>query len=168
MAPKNNITTDKVENPASSQDVDVDPNNTNIPSGSGIDETAESVPPGDAEPTVTLELSPDNQAAATNFPSYAAPSPSPTSIKLRTERAPLPKFDGNVRNYLDFRRNFKFLVEKQYTTQEALYVIRSCLDKSSADLIKCKEDYDAAWEKLDKSMATRELFLMSCCLTWRK
>ncbi|CAB4043044.1 Hypothetical predicted protein [Paramuricea clavata] len=150
MAPKNNITTDKVENPASSQDVNVDPNNTNIPSGSGIDETAESVPRGETEPTVTLELSPDNQAAATNFPSYAAPSPSPTSMKLRTERAPLPKFDGNVRNYLDFRRDFKFLVEKQYTTQEALYVLRSCLDKSSADLIKCKEDYDAAWEKLDR------------------
>ncbi|CAB4017818.1 Hypothetical predicted protein [Paramuricea clavata] len=106
MAPKNNIATDKVENPASSQDVDVDPNNTNIPSGSGIDETAESVPPGEAEPTVTLELSPDNQAAATNLPTYAAPSASLTSMKLRTERAPLPKFDGNVRNYLYFRRDF--------------------------------------------------------------
>ncbi len=150
MAPKNNITTDKVENPASSQDVDVDPNNTNISSGSGIDETAESVPPGETEPTVTLESSPDNQAATTNLPTYVTPSPSPNSMKLRTERAPLPKFDGNVRNYLDFRRDFKFLVEKQYTTQEALYVLRSCLDKSSADLIKCKEEYDAAWEKLDR------------------
>ena len=138
MAPKNNITTDKVENPASSQDVDVVPNNTNLPSGSG-----------ETEPTVTLEASPDNQAATTNLPTYATPSPSPTSMKLRTKRAPLPKFDGNVRNYLDFRRDFKFLVEKQYTTQEALYVLHSCLDKSSADLIKCKEDYDAAWEKLD-------------------
>ncbi|CAB4024994.1 Hypothetical predicted protein [Paramuricea clavata] len=149
MAPKNNITTDKVQNPASSQDVDVDPNNTNISSGSGIDETAESVPSGEAELIITLELSHDNQAAAPNFPTYAAPSPSPTSMKLKTERAPLPKFDGNVRNYPEFRRDLKFLVEKQYTTQEALYVLRSCLDKSSADLIKCKEDYDAAWEKLD-------------------
>ena len=48
-----------------------------------------------------------HQAAATNFPTYAAPSPSPTSMKLRTERAPHPKFDGNVRNYLDFRRDFR-------------------------------------------------------------
>ncbi|XP_064635217.1 uncharacterized protein LOC135492598 [Lineus longissimus] len=70
-------------------------------------------------------------------------------LNIRTEKAPLPKFDGNVIEYFDFKRDFKFLVDGRYPPEEALYVLKTCLGHKPADWIQSERDYEAAWTALD-------------------
>ncbi|CAB3983387.1 Hypothetical predicted protein [Paramuricea clavata] len=81
---------------------------------------------------------------------------SPTSNKevkscaFKVEKPKLPKFSGDVRDYVIFRGDFKHVVESQYSDRDAITILRASLQGKPLELIKgigC--DYKAAWEYLD-------------------
>ena len=83
-------------------------------------------------------------------------SESPTSNKevkscaFKVEKPKLPKFSGDVRDYVIFRADFKHAVESQYSDRDAITILRASLQGKPLELIKgigC--DYKAAWEYLD-------------------
>ncbi|CAB4033921.1 Hypothetical predicted protein [Paramuricea clavata] len=80
---------------------------------------------------------------------------SPTSNKevkscaFKVEKPKLPKFSGDVRDYVIFRADFKH-VESQYSERDAITILRASLQGKQLELIKgigC--DYKAAWVYLD-------------------
>lgn len=89
-------------------------------------------------------------SSATASGSVTSSSTNPSSrLRLRTEKAPLPKFSGNVIEYFDFKRDFKFLVDGRHTPEESLYILKTCLGQKPADWIQGERVYESAWVALD-------------------
>ena len=66
------------------------------------------------------------------------------------EKPKLPKFSGDVREYMIFRADFKHAIESRYTKRDSITLLRTCLKEKPLELIKgIGSDYDAAWEYLD-------------------
>ena len=83
-------------------------------------------------------------------------SESPTNNKevkscaFKVEKPKLPKFSGDVRDYVIFRADFKYVVESQYSDRDTITILRASLQGKPLELIKgigCA--YKAAWEYLD-------------------
>ncbi|CAB4024776.1 PREDICTED: uncharacterized protein LOC107337338 [Paramuricea clavata] len=81
---------------------------------------------------------------------------SPTSNKevkscaFKVEKPKLPKFSGDVRDYVMFRADYKHVVESQYSERDAITILRASLQGKLLELIKgIRCDYKAAWEYLD-------------------
>ena len=77
-------------------------------------------------------------------------SESPTNNKdvkscaFKVEKPKLPKFSGDVTDYVMFRADFKYVVESHYSDRDTITIVRA------VELIKCIGcDYKAAWEYLD-------------------
>lgn len=95
-------------------------------------------------------------------------SPSRASV-LRTKRMEFPTFDGNLRNYTTFRRDFRDSVETpgEFSTQQMAQILRNeCLKNTPKLLVANVYDYEAIWKRLDESyhdpnevvgMVTKEL-----------
>ena len=62
----------------------------------------------------------------------------------------VPKFSGDVIDYVIFKSDFKHLVETRYSKRDTITLLRASLQGKPLELIKgIGHDYDAAWEYLD-------------------
>ena len=69
---------------------------------------------------------------------------------FKIEKPQLPKFSGDVRDYLMFKADFKEFVETQYSAREAVTILRSSLSGKPLDLVRgLSDDYQATWGYLD-------------------
>jgi len=70
---------------------------------------------------------------------------------LQLEKIKIPSFNGNVRNYPQFKTDFEKQVMPSINSDNAPYVLRSCLGKEPADTVKRgDDDIDAMWKRLDE------------------
>ena len=100
-------------------------------------------------PTVPVVINSDTHASVNND-SLQSVIPSGTSCNFKIEKPKLPKFSGDVREYVIFKADFKHAIEAKYSNRDAITFLRSCLQGKPLDLIKgIGTDYKAAWEYLD-------------------
>ena len=72
------------------------------------------------------------------------------SCGFQMEKPKLPKFSGDVREYVIFRADFKHTIESRYSKRDAITLLRTCLKGKPLELIQgIGSDYDAAWQYLD-------------------
>ncbi|KAL9955853.1 hypothetical protein ACROYT_G037242 [Oculina patagonica] len=70
---------------------------------------------------------------------------------LLLEKIKMPSFHGNVRNYPQFKTDFEKQVMPSINSENAPYVLRSCLGKEPTDTVKSvDDDIDAMWKRLDE------------------
>ena len=70
---------------------------------------------------------------------------------LQLENIKMPSFHGIVRNYPQFKTDFKKEVMPSINAENAPYVLRSCLGKEPADTVKSvDDDINAMWKRLDE------------------
>ena len=73
-----------------------------------------------------------------------------TACGFGMENTKLPKFSGDVREYVIFRADFKHAIESRYAKRDAITLLRTCLTDKQLDLIRgIESDYETAWEYLD-------------------
>jgi hypothetical protein len=69
---------------------------------------------------------------------------------FKMEKPKMPRFSGDVRDYVIFRADFKHAVDLRFSKRDAISLLRASLSGRPLDLIKgIGSDYDAAWEHLD-------------------
>jgi len=72
------------------------------------------------------------------------------TYSFKMEKPKIPRFSGDVRDYLTFRADFQHLVGTRYSKRDAITVLRSSLEGKPLEIIKgIGSDYQAAWEYLD-------------------
>ena len=70
---------------------------------------------------------------------------------LRLEKVGMPHFDGKLREYPQFKKDFQKQVMTQTRKSDAAYVLRTCLDGEPARLVKSvDDDIDEMWQRLDE------------------
>ena len=71
--------------------------------------------------------------------------------ELRTERAKPPTFDGNVRNYASFKKDFTKIVEKRIKdVADRTYILKTqCLKSEARSLVQNLDDIEEIWERLN-------------------
>ena len=70
---------------------------------------------------------------------------------LRLEKIKMPRFDGDLREYPRFRKDFEVQVMPSLTNSTSPYTLRSCLGKEPMAVVKGVEDDIAEmWKRLDK------------------
>ena len=73
-----------------------------------------------------------------------------TSCGFKMEKPKMPRFSGDVREYITFRSDFKHLVDSRYDKRDAITLLRASLQGKPLELIKgIGTNYDAAWDYLD-------------------
>ena len=94
-----------------------------------------------------------NELNTVQSPEIVQPSPSTFKpFTVKHEKAKLPMFTGDVRQYFIFKSDFKHAVEAHYSERDTLTVLRSCLSSEPAKLIKgISSDLNAAWKYLDQN-----------------
>lgn len=71
-------------------------------------------------------------------------------LKCDVARPKLPKFSGDVRDYSEFKSDFKYMIESRYHERDSVTLLRSALVGKPLDLVKgLGQDYRATWECLD-------------------
>ena len=84
-----------------------------------------------------------NKAKKTVPPSCPSSGP---ECAFRMEKPKMPKFSGDLRDYVIFKSDFKHLVETRYSKRDAITLLRASLQGKPLELIKgIGQDYDAAW-----------------------
>lgn len=74
-----------------------------------------------------------------------------TKSMLKLDRMKLPKFDGNLRKYPEFKSTFVKHVEPQYTADQHALVLRNHLiDTVRDEVSNAGDDYEKLWERLDQ------------------
>ena len=74
-----------------------------------------------------------------------------TSSFLQLEKVKMPHFDGELRHYPQFKRDFNKQVMPQIRGRDAAYVLRSCLGKEPEGLVKSiDDDVQEMWRRLDE------------------
>ncbi|XP_032231699.2 uncharacterized protein LOC116611846 [Nematostella vectensis] len=72
------------------------------------------------------------------------------TCSFKTEKPKLPKFSGDVKEYVIFKSNWNHIIDKRYMKRDAMTLLRASLTDKPLELIKgIGMDYDAAWEYLD-------------------
>ena len=70
---------------------------------------------------------------------------------LQLEKVQMPHFDGKLREYPQFKRDFQKQVMTQTRKSDAAYVLRTCLDAEPARLVtSVDDDIDEMWQRLDE------------------
>ena len=65
----------------------------------------------------------------------------PKTASILMEKIPLPKFDGNIRKYPQFIKDFKQLVMPNLKSVEAPFTLRECLSENvKSGLSACDDD----------------------------
>ena len=84
--------------------------------------------------------------------SYAATAKaSNPKSNIQLQKIPLPKFEGDIRTYPRFRRDFVELVMPTLEIKQASFVLRQCLDKSIVrHLNSCEDDVHSLLKRLDE------------------
>ena len=69
---------------------------------------------------------------------------------LKLQPMPLPKFDGDIREYPRFRKDFQGQVVPSISESQQSYVLKSCLSGVPLDIVKNVDDnIDEMWFRLD-------------------
>ena len=72
-----------------------------------------------------------------------------TSV-FKMEKPKMPRFSGDVRDYVIFWAGFKHAVNSRFSKRDAISLLRASLSGKPLELIKgIGSDYDVAWEHLD-------------------
>ncbi|XP_068742221.1 uncharacterized protein [Montipora capricornis] len=72
------------------------------------------------------------------------------TTNLSLEKIKLPKFDGEIRKYPQFKRDFQRHVEPTLDKGDVSYVLRSCLGKEPYETVKSvDDDINEMWKRLD-------------------
>ena len=69
--------------------------------------------------------------------------------KYRMEKLKLPKFDGNVRNFPRFIKDFNQLVLQCISREEDTFTLRQCLSYEVLDYLANDDDFDVMVEILE-------------------
>ena len=70
---------------------------------------------------------------------------------LQLEKVKMPLFTGEIRDYPRFKVDFEKQVMPTINIESAPYILRSCLSKGPADVVKSiDDDYKAMWKRLDE------------------
>ena len=70
---------------------------------------------------------------------------------LRLEKIKMPKFDGELREYPRFRKDFEVQVMPSLNSSTAPYTLRSCLGKEPLAVVKgVDDDIEEMWKRLDE------------------
>ena len=70
---------------------------------------------------------------------------------LQLEKVKMPLFTGEIRDYPRFKTDFEKQVMPTINVESAPYILRSCLSKGLADVVKSIDnDYKAMWKRLDE------------------
>ena len=70
---------------------------------------------------------------------------------LKLEKVRMPQFDGELRKYPQFKRDFKKQVMTQTQKSDAAYILRTCLEGEPARLVNSvDDDIDEMWQLLDE------------------
>ena len=78
-------------------------------------------------------------------------SKEPAVKNIQLEKIPLPRFDGDIRSYPRFRRDFVELVMPTLNDKQASFMLRQCLDKSIVQYFNsCEENVYVLLERLDE------------------
>lgn len=78
---------------------------------------------------------------------------------LKTKKMDFPKFSGQIRNYLTFKRDFKDLVEQsgEFNAAQMSQVLRlECLKDAPRTLVSNVYDYDELWQRLDDAYLDKQ------------
>ena len=70
---------------------------------------------------------------------------------LQLEKVKMPLFTGRIRDYPRFKMDFEKQVMPTINIESAPYILRSCLSKEPADVVKSiDDDLEAMWKRLDE------------------
>ena len=70
---------------------------------------------------------------------------------LRLEKVKMPLFTGEIGDYPLFKTDFEKQVVPTINEENAPYILRSCLSKEPADVVKSiDDDLDTMWKRLDE------------------
>ena len=100
-------------------------------------------------PTVPVVISFDTHESVNNDSLQAIISGG-SSCNFKIKKPKVPKFSGEIREYVIFRADLKHAVEDRYSNRDAITFLRSWLQGQPLDLIKgFGANYKATWEYLD-------------------
>ena len=69
---------------------------------------------------------------------------------FRMEKMPLPKFDGSIRKYPQFKKDFHELILPSINSKEASYTLRQCFSKEVDEYVgSCNDDVMLMFKRLD-------------------
>ena len=69
---------------------------------------------------------------------------------IRLEKMPLPKFDGQLRNYPQFKKDFNELVLPNINPKEAAFTLRNCVPSHVNEFLSCcNDDISEMLQRLD-------------------
>ena len=72
-------------------------------------------------------------------------------LNVRLEKLKMPTFDGNIRQYPRFKRNFETQVLPSVSKESAPYALRSCLTKEALGVVRSVDDnIDEMLKRLDE------------------
>ena len=72
------------------------------------------------------------------------------TTNLSLEKIKLPKFEGEIREYRQFKRDFQGHVEPTLDKGDVSYVLRSCLGEEPYETVKSvDDDVNEMWKRLD-------------------
>ena len=98
----------------------------------------------------TSQSSSTPSAASTPSSSSASAPPAFARPKVKLGAVQIPKFNGNVLDYPQFKATFNALTEDQgYKAEVILIYLRDCLPKEVQHLLLGIKDMAAAWGRLD-------------------
>ena len=70
--------------------------------------------------------------------------------KIKLDKIPLPKFDGNRRHYPKFKKDFSKLILPNIADAEAAFTLRQCVTKEVVlCFASCEEEVEEMMKKLD-------------------
>jgi len=73
--------------------------------------------------------------------------------RFKAKKLDFPKFNGNIRNYNSFKRDFKTIVEGpgEYTREQMSVILRTeCLTGGSKHIVENLFEYSEIWDQLDR------------------
>ena len=109
------------------------------------------IPDPGLKDTVTLHNTRYNQVKI-NIDKYIEKSRNlpRSSSSFRLEKTPLPRFDGNIRNYAQFKSDFNKMILPTINLKEAAFVLRQCVSDAVKDYVRsCDDDVTKMFERLD-------------------
>ena len=75
-------------------------------------------------------------------------------LLMKHEKPKMPIFYGDVQKYFIFKADFQHAVEKYYSEQDAITILRSCVGPEPVKLIEgISSDLKSAWNYLDQNYA---------------
>ena len=80
-----------------------------------------------------------------------------TSSSLQLEKIKLPRFGGEIRAYPQFKLDFEKQIMPHLQSDDAFYVLRSCLSSDPAMTVKSiDDDISEMWKRLDEKYGDPE------------